>query len=158
MNELTEQRIGELVVDALERTAFVLVDIISQEDAKELPVPTNFTRVAFTGAANGSIILSATDGFLRELASSILGVDLDEVEPDVEGRDGLNELANIVGGSVILEMGGADSYIKYGLPCPIEQSQLPTFDNGTVMCHMECDGELLVVAWYPQENEQAKAA
>lgn len=158
MTNLTTDRIGELVVDALERTAFVLVDVVDDERVKELPPPSRHVRVQFSGAACGAIVLSATDGFLVELASSILGVEATEVTPEKEGKDALGELSNIVGGSVILELGGEDQYIKYGLPSAINESDLPEASEQIVKCYFECEGELLVVTWQPLQNEQAAAA
>lgn len=158
MTNLTTDRIGELVVDALERTAFVLVDVVDDERVKELPPPSRHVRVQFSGAACGAIVLSATDGFLLELASSILGVEATEVTPEKEGKDALGELSNIVGGSVILELGGEDQYIKYGLPSAINESDLPEASEQIVKCYFECEGELLVVTWQPLQNEQAAAA
>lgn len=158
MTDLTTDRIGELVVDALERTAFVLVDVVDDERVKELPPPRRHTRVQFSGASCGAIVLSATDGFLVELASSILGVEAAEVDSDKEGKDALDELANIVGGSVILELGGEDQYIKYGLPCAIDESDLPEDGEDTVKCYLECESELLVVTWQPFIDDQAAAA
>ena len=158
MTVLTPGRIGELVVVALERTAFVLVDVVDNDRVKELTPPKQHTRVEFSGAECGAIILSATDGFLIELASSILGVEASEVDSEQEGKDALSELANIVGGSVILELGGEDRYIKYGLPGEIEESDLPEVGEHTVKCYLECDSELLVVTWQPASSEQAAAA
>lgn len=158
MTTLSAERIGELVVEALERTAFVLVDIVDDKQAKELPPPSQHVRVQFSGAACGSIILSATEGFLLELASSILGVEASEVTSEKEGKDALGELSNIVGGSVILELGGEDRYIKYGLPSAINESDLPEDSERIVKCYFECEGELLVVTWQPLQNEQAAAA
>ena len=103
-------------------------------------------------------MLSATDGFLVELASSILGVEATEVDSDKEGKDALDELANIVGGSVILELGGEDQYIKYGLPSALDESDLPEVGEHTVKCYLECERELLVVTWQPFSKEQAAAA
>lgn len=158
MTVLTPLRIGELVVDALERTAFVLVDVVDEERVKELCPPNRHSRVQFSGAEFGTIVLSATDGFLVELASSILGVEATEVKPDNEGKDALCEMANIIGGSVILELGGEDQYIKYGLPCAIEESDLPEVGDDTVKCYLEYEGELLVVTWQHHGKEQADAA
>ena len=157
MTNVTNQRIGELVVDALERTAFVLVDILDESEAAELPAPTKFVKIAFSGAANGHVVLAATPGFTVELASSILGVEAEEVDPDKEGVDALSELANIVGGSIILELGGENQYIKYGLPTPINSEAAKSVLQNSITCYLECDGDLLSVSWN-SASEQAAAA
>lgn len=158
MNNLNADRIGQLVVEALERTAFVLADPVPADYAESLPVPDRFSKVDFSGAAVGSVVLSASEGFVRELASSLLGVEPDEVEPDCDGQDALNELANIVGGSVILELGGAEKEYHYGLPCTMSPNEVPDDTPGTVRSYLEAEGELLCVAWTPQDAVNSAAA
>ena len=158
MNNLTASRIGELVVEALERTAFLLADTIDEVEAAELPAATRFARITFSGAAEGSIVLSASEGFVQELASSLLGVEPDQVDPDNEGRDALNELANIVGGSVILQLGGAEKQYQYGLPRALAKEEVPKDSPGMIKCFVESEGELLSVGWLPHPGSSAAAA
>ena len=116
MSQLTSQRIGQLVIEALERTAFVLAETVDAGRAAELPKPIHFSRIVYTGPTQGEVHLAAIDGFVRELASSILGVEPEEVDTETQGQDAIKELANIVGGSTILELGGADCTcsLRYG--------------------------------------------
>lgn len=158
MNDLTASCIGELVVEALERTAFVLAETIDQTEAAELPAATRFSGISFTGAVEGSIVLSASEGFVMELASSLLGVEPEEIDPDNEGRDALNELANIVGGSVILKMGGADKNCEYGLPRALAGDEVPEDSSVMIRCFIESEGELLSVGWLPAAGSSSAAA
>lgn len=158
MTSLTSERISELVVEALERTAFVLVDDVDVERAGELPSPTHCVKISFSGAATGDVFLAASEGFVVELASSILGVEPDEVDSAQEGADAISELTNIVGGSIILELGGDQNYIHYGLPMPIESDQLPDIADDTARCFLECDDELLTVFWIPIAEDVSAAA
>jgi hypothetical protein len=150
MTMLDASQIARLVVEALERTAFVLADEIDVLDADQLPALTRFSRVVFSGAADGTVLLSASDGFVQELAASLLGVELDEVSPDAEGRDALNELSNIVGGSIILALGGAEKHYEYGLPEALDAAAVPSsFPTEAVHCYIESEGESLRVSWLP---------
>ncbi len=160
MNNLNEENMAEFVVEALERTAFVLADIVDAEYAtQELPPPDRYARIAFTGdAAQGDVILSASTGFVVELASSMLGVEPEQVNPEVEGRDALNELANIIGGSVITALGGEEKHYEYGLPSALTKGELPTFNDDTITCYIESECENLTISWVPRIDTSAAAA
>jgi len=54
MNNLNEENMAEFVVEALERTAFVLADIVDAEYAtQELPPPDRYARIAFHRGRRG---------------------------------------------------------------------------------------------------------
>ena len=155
---LTSEKIAEFVIEALERTAFVLAETIDGEQAGSLPAPTKFSRIAYIGPTNGYIFLAASEGFLCELASSILGVEPEDVDPAIEGEDAITELANIVGGSVILEMGGEKCEYSLRLPELVEDSDLPESNSNIQVCFVESEGELLKVIWHPADSSAAAAA
>ncbi len=158
MSQLMSQRIGELVIEALERTAFVLAETVDAGRAAELPKPIHFSRIVYTGPTQGEVHLAASDGFVRELASSILGVEPEEVDTETQGQDAIKELANIVGGSTILELGGADCKYSLRLPELLDGSSASEpGDNGAV-CFIESEGELLKVVWHPMDSSQSAAA
>lgn len=158
MTMLTSQAIAEFVIEALERTAFVLAETIDAGEASSLPAPTKFSRIAYTGPTSGYIFLAASEGFICELASSILGVEPEDVDPSIEGEDAITELANIVGGSVVLELGGEKCEYSLRLPELIEASDLPKSDNNTQVCFVESECELLKVIWQPTEISASAAA
>ncbi len=149
MNDLTPDRIGDLVVEALERTAFVLAETVEPDQLQTEFAPTRFACIAFTGVAVGSIVLSATDEFVAELASSLLGVEPEEITLEKEGVDALSELANIVGGSIIIDLGGEKEHYEYGLPLSLHADQLPEEPSGTLKTYLESESGMLCVAWLP---------
>ena len=82
----------------------------------------------------------------------------EEIDPEVQGKDAIKELANIIGGSAILELGGDDC--QYSL-------QLPELAGGTsasepgddgAACFVESEGEILKVVWRPMDSSQSAAA
>ena len=158
MSELTSDCIGDLVVDALERTAFVLAETVPASDAMDNFQPNHFAKIGFTGVANGCIILAADTEFVSEVASSLLGVEPEDVDPDKEGRDALGELANIVGGSIIIEFGGEDQNYEYGLPTSLTRAQLPPEPDGTVKCYLQSECGMLCVSWVPVSDAGSIAA
>ena len=102
--------------------------------------------------------LAASEGFICELASSILGVEPEDVDPAIEGEDAIKELANIVGGSAILKLGGEKCEYSLHLPELIQASDLPSSDNNTQVCFVESEGELLKVIWQPTDSSASAAA
>ncbi len=146
MTPVDQDTLRTIITDALERTAFVIADPCDDGDEDALPTPTRHARIRYTGPEAGGLEVSATDGFLVELASSLLGVEPDEVRADAEGLDALRELANILGGSALLAIGSETKPYSLGLPEIIDApSALPP----AVACVLESEGETLRVAWFP---------
>ena len=158
MSQLTSQRIAQLVIEALERTAFVLAEPVDAERAAELPAVTCFSRIFYTGPDQGQLFLAASEGFMRELVSSLLGVEPEEVDPVNQGQDAIKELANIVGGSTVLELGGADCEYSLNLPELVEAPETPEPGDRGAACFVESEGELLKVIWRPSDPSRSAAA
>ena len=110
---LDPNALARLVVDALERTAFVLAD--PSDDPEALPAADTFAQIDFHGPASGQVELRASRNFARNLAASILGSDASNIS-DLQSEEALRELANIVGGSIITALGGSDCRFSLGLP------------------------------------------
>ena len=81
MTMLTSQQIADFVIEALERTAFVLAEAIDAGQATSLPAPSKYSRISYIGPTSGNVYLAASEGFIRELAASILGVEPEDVDP-----------------------------------------------------------------------------
>ncbi len=158
MSQLTSQRIAQLVIEALERTAFVLAEPVDPERAAELPAVTCFSRILYTGPDQGQLFLAASEGFMRELVSSLLGVEPEDVDPVSQGEDAIKELANIVGGSTVLELGGADCEYSLNLPELVEAPEMPEAGDRGAECFVESEGELLNVIWHPSDPSRSAAA
>ncbi|MEQ8850339.1 MAG: chemotaxis protein CheX [Phycisphaerales bacterium] len=155
MNQITADRLCELVSDALERTAFVLVDPADEGNSESF-TPARRSRLQLTAPDwTGSITLTADDEFLRELASSLLGVDEDDVDIVEHGEDVLRELANIVAGSVSLAMGGDKTHIAMGLPAIIDLSTPISDADADAMLEGDCG--FLNVQWSITSSEKAAA-
>jgi hypothetical protein len=146
MSNISSNQLAALVTDALERTAFVVVDPCDEADGTTPPPDALHARIAYTGAEPGEVFVSASPGFLVELASSLLGVDEDDVALEAEGMDGLRELTNILGGSVLVAIGGEDHRFSLGLP-EVLTDGAPTQGGGDVACALESMGEPLIVCW-----------
>jgi hypothetical protein len=98
------------------------------------------------------LFLIATDSFLCELAASMLGVDTSEVNIDTHGSDALREMANIVGGSVILAMSGEVCEYSLGLPelVPVELARKGAVcapGSERAECTVASEGGILRAVW-----------
>lgn len=155
MSDLNAQRIAELTITALERTAFVLAE--PAEDDADLPPARHFARIEYSGPDHGHVYIAASDGFVRELASSLLGVEPDEIDP-AQCEDALRELANIIGGSVVLELGGTDRLLSLGLPENVAKADVPALTDRSQLCCLDSECERLDVIWFPAQNQTKAAA
>lgn len=155
MNPLNHDTLAELTIDALARTAFVVAEPIEASDLDSFGQPDAFARIRYEGPSAGWVYLSAATGFLCELAASLLGVESEDIDPQVEGRDALQELANIIGGSVILSLGGDERRLSLGLP--EVTAGAPHVGPGGVVCHLDAEGERLDVVWQPDPAASAAA-
>jgi len=156
MKTIDTSSLARMTVSMLERTAMVLAEP-AEPDAPQ-PPPTHFARIAYSGPSSGTVTLAATDGFLRELASSLLGVEPAEISIESHGQDALREMTNIVGGSVLLALSGETCEYSLGLPALIPASEAAATKAATA--HAECavttDAGVLRVLW--SDIPQAKAA
>jgi len=145
--ELDPVRLANLAIDALERTAMVIADIAEAEDADQLPPLDEAACVDYDGPCKGRVWIAASDGFGASVAASLLGVDPSEVPPD-QAAAMIDELANILGGSVILDLGGDNCPFRLGLPRRCPATTCPTSDECTRIV-LDAEGERLEVRWQP---------
>ncbi len=144
MEQLTEDRISGMISSALERIAFVFAEPI---DASTEHSANRHASITFESAGDsGTIFLSAEDGFLHELAANLLGVEMEEVS-DEESSQALTELANIVGGEIILALGASSIPFQLGLPGVIEAP--PTASPAASGACVESEGGVLSVSLEP---------
>ena len=102
----TSDTLERITIDALERTAFVLVDPCAPD------------------------------------ASSLLGINPEDIEVESEGLDAIRELANILGGSVLHDIGGQQSEFSLGLPTMVDAMA----ESDSATCWFVCEGESLTVS------------
>lgn len=155
MSQFNTERLSELVAEALERTCFMVSEPTDRAAAAGHGYAlSHCARIACTGPAAGEVFVIASDGFIEELASGLLGCEPQEIDIEVEGRDAIKELVNILGGSVILEMGGDDCEYRLGLP---EEAEPVPFTAG-VECYTESTSGALRVYWAPRPGSASEAA
>lgn len=157
MNQLTPESLGDLAIEALERTAFVAAEHADTEFLGELAPCQWYTRIRYTGPVSGEVCLAGSPGFMLGLASSLLGVEVEDVSIEKEGMDALRELTNIVGGSVVSMLGGDHCKLSLGLPEVISKNDFPAASSGQHSI-LDAEGERLEIFWKPAQASGAKAA
>ncbi len=107
INELTQRWLAESVqhehVDAvlgpvLETFAYVYPEPIEAADAPEPGEHLLRATITFSGAASGTMSISAPADLCTELAANILGTDINDPDARQRGADTLGEIANIAAG------------------------------------------------------------
>ena len=78
MSDFNQDMLGEMAIEALERTAFVSAEPADKEFLDELEPCEWYTRIRYTGPVNGTVYLAGSAGFMLGLASSLLGVEVEE--------------------------------------------------------------------------------
>ena len=109
-------RFAHLVGRALERMAFVITERLSTPPGELLAGCAAHAMLELRGAANATLCVSATPGMVREIASGMLGVDAEEIDVDHHAVATVAELANVLGGELVMQLTGGDTPTSVGLP------------------------------------------
>lgn len=114
--EIDPARLDEVVLQSLERMAFILADPCEASvDEGALK-----RRIDFRGpGVVGELIIAASEGLAREAASGMTGLEAAEFDEEALCKV-LDELANIIGGEVVVLLGGREKPFKLGLPGPLD--------------------------------------
>ena len=114
--EIDPARLDEVVLQSLERMAFILADPCEASvDEGALK-----RRIDFRGpGVEGELIIAASEGLAREAASGMTGLEAAEFDEEALCKV-LDELPNIIGGEVVVLLGGREKPFKLGLPGPLD--------------------------------------
>lgn len=103
-----------LIANALERMAFVLTE---HGDEVEVDAFDQHARVTYSSEhEEAEVYLSASEGFLREFAASLLGLEPEDPRLAPNLTAGLTELANILAGEIVVSLGGEEQRFVLGIP------------------------------------------
>lgn len=116
MNAVTADSFAGLVGVALERMAFVVTEPSEQTPAEVLVKAAAHAVIELGGPAHYVVAVSATAGMVREVAAGMMGMDSEEIDVDDHGRATVGELANILGGELVMLLTNGDEPMALGLP------------------------------------------
>ena len=125
MTTITAQDFQATAANALERMAFVFTEPATETLGEVLAHACAHATIEISGDSHRAwILVSATRGFLGEVAASMMGVEAEEIDIDEHAEATVHELANVLGGELVMAMGGADT--------PLRLSLFETLDDATV--------------------------
>jgi CheY-specific phosphatase CheX len=131
MNAVTVDSFAGLTTIALERMAFVLAEPRSITPAEVLVQAAAHATIAVHGREHYTVLVSATPGIVREVASGMMGIDAEEIDVDDHARSTVAELANILAGELIMLLTGGDSQMSLGLPQEATDEQAGAVIDGS---------------------------
>jgi flagellar motor switch protein FliN/FliY len=115
-------RVSESVIDVFETMLATKLESTDSIPSESLENIRHVGSVSFAGEATGMVSIHVGDKFSRQLASEMLGMEVEELEGDQEVKDMMGELGNIVGGNL------KSAFTDAGLACALST---PSFTTGT---------------------------
>jgi hypothetical protein len=128
----------KLTLDILGKMAFMFVEPTEAQSQLEGQLAAYIEWQGPDGT--DTLILEASSDFLMELASGVLGLEPSEVDTNVEGLLSLKEIANVLAGEIIRELGGEHSHFTLGIPFAIENHGAVDVEDG-VVCNFVAMGQ-----------------
>lgn len=117
MNAWNNTTIDEVFLDIVEKLAFMFGDPC---DMADMPTGDGLwcrASIRFHGDVSGTVSLSVPEELCLEIAENILGMDMDDVEDELEvGRDSVKEMLNVVCGHVVPVLQGEGSDMWLDVP------------------------------------------
>jgi hypothetical protein len=93
-----------------------ITEPVDQTAAEVLVKAVAHAVIEINGQPALRVCVSATAGMVREVASGMMGMDSDEIDVDDHGRATVGELANILGGELVMLLTNGDEAMALGLP------------------------------------------
>ncbi len=152
MNIVAANDFSATAQSALERMAFVFVEPSPETHGEVLAAARHHAQVEIVGEyGHATLGGSATDGFIAEVAASMMGLESSDVDADEHGPPTVAELANVFGGELVMAMGGGDTAMRLCLPRAVDDEAAGQLadacvDGGQVVV-LRSEGGLVMIAW-----------
>lgn len=149
MSIVTANSFSGLAAMALERMAFVITQPCFDTPGEVLVHCIAHARIELQGEGAHSVCVSASSGMVKEIASGMMGMEPEDIDVDDHALATVSEIANILGGELMMLLTGGESQMSLGLPNEITDEAAGQFlDRSTgsgFQCALENDsGRLLV--------------
>ncbi|MCA8966453.1 MAG: hypothetical protein H6838_05790 [Planctomycetes bacterium] len=156
MTTITKDCFQETLQNALERMAFVFVETAEESPGEVLAQATFHATIDVSSDERSAwLTVSATNGFVREVAASMMGLETDEIDVDEHGEPTVCELANIFGGELVMSLGGDENPLRLGLPRVLNDAevgaridQISSGSEGWALALRSDEGLLLIGCHY----------
>jgi CheY-specific phosphatase CheX len=128
---------NEIVLTALAQVAEQMGFLTPTGPGEAPPPDAVVMSVSFSGPAQGRVAVAATQNLIEALARNLLALDPDAVVAEMDCRDALAELVNVVAGNVLPQALGDGEY-HLGVPAVSDWPVTAGLDAG-----LECaEGQL----------------
>ena len=117
-----DTRVSEALLDVFDKKLSLKLEPAEAATAESLEDLRNVGSVGFAGDATGIVSIHVGDGFSREMAAKMLGMEVEEIKGSEAIRDMLGELGNIVAGNL------TSAFADAGFMCALST---PSFTSGT---------------------------
>lgn len=155
LSEVSEMSFSEVLVDSAREVFETMIFMSVEEtfDENAFSDEDNLTAsILFKGAISGGMAINCSIGSAKEITASMLAMESGEEISDTDMFDAMNELANLVMGSVKTRIYSELGDIQVSIPSIINSSQLSDKSaSGTVdSVLLEIDGTSIakVSIWY----------
>jgi len=150
MNAITIDSFAGLTTIALERMAFVCTEPVAVPAAEVLGPAVAHAVIDLAGRPNYRVMVTATAGLVREVASGMMGLEPAAIDVEEHGQATVAELANILAGELIMLLTSGDGQLSMGLPGPVDAGEAVAMvdaaaTNGWCCVVGNATGQLLVV-------------
>ena len=148
MSDIENFDIRANIIDAIVDTFDTMVSMQVESSFTEPPDSAGINRmvatVNFAGNVAGIFNIQVTSEFAREMTAAMLDLEPEEIESEVEIRDLLAEIANIVGGNLKSALNDAGHHcvlstpsITYGADFTIKSLNMERFERFVFQCDQD---------------------
>jgi CheY-specific phosphatase CheX len=131
----TRERLGALVSGLLESAAFVFTEIV--EDKPWASGDILGARVTLEHGERAELSLCLPSDLAPELAANLLALESDSEEARSSAGDAVGELANMLAGTLAVEVFGRDVVCKIGVPRVAPEAAADHDHHfGLAVCHV----------------------
>ena len=125
MSTISATDFVQTAATALERMAFVVSEPATETAGEVLAQSGCNALVEISGDSHRAwLVVAATRGLVCEVAAGMLGMDPAEIDVDEHGEAVVSELANILGGELVMAMGGEETALRLGLPQGLDDAAI----------------------------------
>jgi hypothetical protein len=138
MTSVTADSFSGLATMALERMAFVITSPCEATPGEVLVECVAHARIDLQGPEPHALCVSASPAMVKEIASGMMGTEPEDIDVDDHARATVTELANILGGELVMLLTGGDSQMSLGLPAEISDEAAGQFLDSTTDGGFQC--------------------
>lgn len=157
MREEESSEINRIFCEVLERQAFLFADPMDIGGFEADGGPYLHSTMTFGGETPGSLSLVAGEAMAKEIAANFLGTNADDPSVEVNYRDALNEILNVVCGHLLTALNGDHAIHDLSIPSLRDLTSLQAEETalkpGCLAFSVEEHHALLFVEFFPVSGE-----